>query len=74
MSSNDISGAVKGKVETAGDQSVLDKLGDKLFGPTAESTTSVADDSVAPDAAITPVTQGRRSHRPDGQDPFHNSR
>ena len=42
------------------------RLGDKIFGQTAESQTNDAP-VIAPDASITPVTQGRRSRHPDGQ-------
>ncbi|KAF8265514.1 hypothetical protein EI94DRAFT_1831156 [Lactarius quietus] len=59
---------VDSKADNAGN-SLLDRLGDKVLGPTAESETNNAP-IIAPDATITPVTQGRRSLRPDGQDPF----
>jgi hypothetical protein len=60
--------SVDNKAEQTG-ASLLDRLGDKVLGPTAESE---ADNTqvIAPDATITPVTQGRRSRHPDGQDPF----
>lgn len=51
--------------------------------PTTETETTSGEDAtpetnnapvIAPDASTTPVTKGRRSHRPDGQDPFHAGR
>lgn len=48
---------------------LLDRLGDKIFGPTAESENNNAP-VIAPDASTMPVSTGRRSLRPDGQDPF----
>ncbi|KAH9176248.1 hypothetical protein EDB89DRAFT_2065612 [Lactarius sanguifluus] len=62
-------GSVNDKAETSG-SALLDRLGDKLLGPTAESETKDAP-VIAPDATLTPDTQGRRSRHPDGQDPFH---
>ncbi|KAH9061351.1 hypothetical protein EDB87DRAFT_1682773 [Lactarius vividus] len=59
---------VDNKAENSG-SALLDRLGDRVFGPTAESETNDAP-IIAPDATITPATQGRRSRRPDGQDPF----
>ncbi|KAI0298555.1 hypothetical protein BC826DRAFT_1103050 [Russula brevipes] len=59
------------RVENAAD-SVSDALGDKLFGPTAESELKNAV-AVAPEATTEPTTVGRRSKRPDGQDPFHSA-
>ncbi|KAF8271492.1 hypothetical protein EI94DRAFT_1797011 [Lactarius quietus] len=62
---------VENKADNAGN-SLLNDLGDAVFGSTAESETDNAPD-IAPDptTVTTPVNQGRRSHRPDGQDPFH---
>ncbi|KAF8274592.1 hypothetical protein EI94DRAFT_1825550 [Lactarius quietus] len=57
------------KADVAGTD-LLNRLGDKAFGPTAESVTKNAP-VIAPDATITPDTQGRRSLRSDGHDPFH---
>ncbi|KAI9442279.1 hypothetical protein H4582DRAFT_2072823 [Lactarius indigo] len=59
------------KVENSG-TSLLDRLGDKTHGPTAESETNDAS-VIAPDASTIPDTQGRRSLHPSGQDPFRNS-
>jgi len=64
-------GDTDAKAENSG-SSLLDRLGDKVFGQTAESQYNDAP-VIAPDASTMPVTQGRRSHRPDGQDPFHSS-
>jgi len=50
---------------------LMDRLGDKVFGKTAESETNDAPVS-ALDASTTSVAQGRRSRRADGQDPFRN--
>ncbi|KAH9038703.1 hypothetical protein EDB85DRAFT_2141596 [Lactarius pseudohatsudake] len=60
---------VEDKVENSG-SSLLDRLSDKVLGRTAEEETKNAP-AIAPDATTMPVTQGRRSRRPDGQDPFH---
>jgi len=60
--------AVDNKAESTS-SSFLDRLGDKIFGPTAESKTNDAP-IVAPDASTIPVTEGRRSGRKDGTDPF----
>ncbi|KAH9011474.1 hypothetical protein EDB85DRAFT_2159902 [Lactarius pseudohatsudake] len=62
--------SVEGKVENSG-SSLLNWLGDKVLGQTAEEKTKNAP-AIAPDATTTiPVTHGRRSRHPDGQDPFH---
>ncbi|KAN0134022.1 hypothetical protein V8E53_008240 [Lactarius tabidus] len=60
------------KDATKGGAALLDRLGDKLLGPTAESETNNAS-VIAPDATTTPSTQGRRSLHPDGNDPFRSA-
>ncbi|KAH8992771.1 hypothetical protein EDB86DRAFT_3078977 [Lactarius hatsudake] len=60
--------SVNDKAENSG-SALLDRLGDKVLGPTAESGTNDAP-VIAPDATVTPDTQGRRSRHPEGHDPF----
>ncbi|KAI9455363.1 hypothetical protein BJY52DRAFT_1213342 [Lactarius psammicola] len=67
--------SIVGSVGPVGDKAentsstLADRLGDKVFGSTAESEVSNAA-VIAPDASTIPVTQGRRSRAPDGKDPF----
>jgi len=60
------------RVEETAD-SVVDALGDKLLGPTAESETRNAE-IIAPQASTEPNTVGRRSKGPDGQDPYRKAK
>jgi hypothetical protein len=79
---NDMTGSIKTAIESVVDSvkgvdnsaekkgaALLEKFGDKVLGPTAESETNNAP-IIAPDATLTPSTQGRRSRHPDGNDPF----
>ncbi|KAI0256037.1 hypothetical protein BJV78DRAFT_1168766 [Lactifluus subvellereus] len=64
-------GSLENKVQSAEGtaDSVVDKLGNKIFGPTAESQTKNAE-VIAPDASTQPISQGRLSTAPNGQDPY----
>ncbi|KAH9019662.1 hypothetical protein EDB84DRAFT_1565982 [Lactarius hengduanensis] len=69
-------GSVAGTTETVDKtedtgSSLLDRIGDAVLGHSAESDTMDAP-IIAPEASTgtMPVTQGRRSHRPDGEDAF----
>jgi hypothetical protein len=67
-------GALQGANRRAEDaaNSASNAVGEKLFGPTAESELRKAE-PIAPSASHEPTTAGRRSKGPDGRDPFRAS-
>jgi hypothetical protein len=71
---NTVIGALQGANRRAEDaaNSASNALGEKLFGPTAESELRKAE-PIAPSASQEPTTAGRRSKGPDGSDPFRAS-
>jgi len=71
---NTVIGALQGANRHAENaaNSVSGALGEKLFGPTAESELRKAE-PIAPSASHEPTTVGRRSKDPDGGDPFRAS-